>query len=272
MAKDFTSVTIIPRMSLERVLRHDRYVVGAALAVVTVLCWAWIYPMARDMYGAMDGPSAWMMTTRWDARHTLLLCAMWIVMMAGMMLPSAAPVLLLYAGALRRKQETGALVASVYALGAGYLLIWTLFSVAATALQRILSETFVLTPMMEPATPSLAAVVLLLAGVYQLTPLKSTCLQACRSPLSFLMQHWRPGASGAFRMGVKHGLYCLGCCWALMLLLFAGGVMNISVIAGLTMVVLFEKVAPFGGQTGRALGVGLIGLAVWLLVRTAPGA
>jgi predicted metal-binding membrane protein len=259
-----------PTISLERVLRHDRYVVGAALAVVTLLCWAWIYPMARDMYGAMDGPAAWMMATEWDARRTLWLCAMWIVMMAGMMLPSAAPMLLLYAGALRRRQVTRPLATSVYALGAGYLLVWTLFSVAATALQRILSETFVLTPMMEPAAPSLAAVVLLFAGIYQLTPLKSVCLQTCRSPLSFLMQHWRPGVTGAFVMGVTHGRYCLGCCWALMLVLFAGGVMNIYVIAGLTIVVLIEKLAPFGGQTGRALGVGLIGFAVWVLVRTAP--
>lgn len=257
-------------MRLQSIPRQDRYIVGATLAVVTLVCWAWIYPMARDMYGAMDGPAAWMMTTDWDVRHTLWLCAMWIVMMAGMMLPTAAPMFLLYAGALRRASATRARLSSVLALGAGYLFVWTLFSIAATALQRGLSESLALTPMMEPATPSVAAAGLFLAGIYQLTPLKASCLRVCRSPLSFLMQRWRPGVWGAFRMGVTHGRYCLGCCWALMLLLFVGGVMNIYVIAGLTVVVLFEKIAPFGDRTSRALGVGLIALAVWLLLGGAP--
>lgn len=258
-------------MRLQNVQWEDRYIVGAALAVLTLACWAWVYPMARDMYGAMDGPAAWMMTTDWDVERTLWLCAMWIVMMAGMMLPTAAPVFLLYAGALRRKSATQGRLWSVSALVGGYLVVWTLFSIAATALQRGLSESLALTPMMEPATPSVAAAGLFLAGVYQMTPLKASCLRACRSPLSFLMQHWRPGVSGAFHMGVTHGRYCLGCCWALMLLLFVGGVMNIYVIAGLTVLVLFEKIAPFGDRTSRALGVGLIALAVWVLVGgTAP--
>ena len=224
--------------------------------------------MARDMYGGMDGPSAWMMTRAWDATHTLLLLAMWIVMMAGMMLPSAAPMLLLYAGVLRRQEDSRPAIPRVYALGAGYLLVWTLFSVAATALQRVLSRILVITPMMETATPWAAAALLALAGLYQLTPLKSMCLQSCRSPLSFITHRWKSGASGAFRMGVEHGLYCLGCCWALMLLLFAGGVMNLYVIAGLTMLVLIEKVMPFGGLTSRAVGVGLIALAVWVFVQS----
>ena len=227
--------------------------------------------MARDMYGAMDGPSAWMMTSEWDRTHTLLLFAMWAVMMAGMMLPSAAPMILLYAGVLRRKQPMRSHIPHVYALGAGYLLIWTGFSAAATIVQRWMSELLVLTPMMEPATPVLTAALVAVAGLYQLTPLKTRCLQSCRSPLSFIMRAYRPGGAGAFTMGVRHGLYCLGCCWALMLLLFAGGVMNLTVIAALTIVVLVEKVAPFGGVTSRVLGAGLLLLAGWIVVTGAAG-
>jgi predicted metal-binding membrane protein len=110
--------------------------------------------------------------------------------------------------------------------------------------------------------------VLLLAGAYQFTPFKQVCLRACRSPFSFIMQRWRPGAAGAFRMGVEHGLYCLGCCWVLMLVLFAGGVMNLAVIVALTALVQFEKVAPFGELTARAGGAVLIGLGVWWMIRT----
>ena len=252
---------------LERVLRHDRAIVVATLALLTALAWAWIVPMARDMYGAMTGPSAWMMTTDWDAAHVLLLLAMWVVMMGGMMLPSAAPLLLLYGHTVRRRADATAAVRHVYALGAGYLLVWAGFSVAATALQRALSEWLLLTPMMETASTPVTAALLLLAGTYQLTPLKQGCLQLCRSPLSFVMRRWRPGAGGALRMGVEHGLYCLGCCWALMLLLFAGGVMNLTVIVALTFLVLIEKVAPFGEWTSRLSGVALLLLGAWLLVR-----
>lgn len=253
-----------PPSHLERLLRRDRAIVGAALAVATALCWAWIIPMARDMYGAMDGPSAWMMTREWDAAHTLLLFAMWAVMMAGMMLPSAAPLLILYAGAARRQDPGQTGVPRVYALGGGYLLAWTAFSALATVLQRWLSEMLVLNPMMEIAATPVVAGLLAFAGLYQLTPLKARCLDACRSPLTFVMRERGRGPAAAFRLGMTHGLHCLGCCWALMLLLFAGGVMNLTVIAALTMVVLVEKLAPFGGYTSRALGVLLIAAAAWL--------
>lgn len=222
--------------------------------------------MARDMYGTMLGSSAWMMTSTWDVPHLLLLWAMWAVMMTAMMLPSAAPLVLLYAGGLRARAVPDA-GRQIYAMGAGYVLVWALFSVGATVLQRALSSALVLTPMMEPATPAVAAAVLAIAGLYQLTPLKLRCLRVCRSPLSYLLQHWRSGAAGAFRLGLNHGLYCLGCCWALMLLLFAGGVMNLVVIVALTVWVLFEKFAPFGEQTARASGIALLALAVWTVVR-----
>ena len=221
--------------------------------------------MARDMYGPMTGPSAWMMAATWDARYLALLWAMWAVMMAAMMLPSAFPLLLFYDGVLRRAPEPERPAPRVAVMAAGYLLVWLLFSVAATALQRVLSGLLLLTPMMELASPRAGAALLLTAGIYQWTPLKGTCLRACRSPLSFLTQHWRPGTTGAFRMGLSHGVYCLGCCWALMLLLFVGGVMNLWVITALTVLVLVEKIAPFGAQSSRVTGALLIGAGVWVL-------
>jgi len=188
------------------------------------------------------------------------------VMMTAMMLPSASPLLLLYAGALRTSGDAQ-VGRKTYAMAAGYVFVWVLFSVAATLLQRVLSTLLVLTPMMEPSTPKAAAVLLAVAGLYQLTPLKLACLRACRSPLSYLLQHWPSGTIGAFRLGTQHGTDCLGCCWALMLLLFAGGVMNPVVIVALTLWVLVEKLAPFGEQTARASGVALLALALWAAIR-----
>jgi predicted metal-binding membrane protein len=223
--------------------------------------------MARDMYGTMLGPSAWMMTPIWDWPHVLLLWAMWAVMMAAMMLPSAAPIVLLYAGAARRRADDDRVAVQVYLLAAGYLAVWAVFSVGATALQRALAEQLILTPMMEPSSPTAGAVVLVIAGLYQLTPLKRVCLQSCRSPLTFLMQRWRTGRSGAFRLGIDHGLYCVGCCWALMLVLFAGGVMNLTVIVALTVWVIVEKIGPFGKQSAHVGGALLLAVAGWLVWR-----
>jgi predicted metal-binding membrane protein len=218
--------------------------------------------MARDMYGAMTGPAAWMMTSTWDAPHVAMLWAMWSVMMAGMMLPSAAPMLLLYGGLERRR---GSPASRAYVLGSGYVLVWLIFSVGATFLQLLLRRTWLLTPMMQLGSPIATAAVLLIAGLYQLTGAKAACLQVCRSPLALLMRHWHPGAIGALGMGVEQGAYCLGCCWALMLLLFVGGVMNLAVIAALTVLVLAEKVAPAGLHVRVATGVVLIGLGIWRL-------
>jgi predicted metal-binding membrane protein len=255
------------RTLVEVALRHERWATGALLILLPLACWTWIGLMARDMYGSMLGPSAWMMTASWDGPHLVLLWAMWAVMMTAMMLPSAAPLVLLFAGALRTRgvERTGR---RIYALAGGYVLVWALFSVAATVLQRALSSALVLTPMMEPATPMVAAAILAAAGLYQWTPLKGACLHACRSPLSFLMQHWGSGdAASALRLGVRHGLYCVGCCWVLMLLLFAGGVMNLVVILALTAWVLVEKLAPFGAHTARASGLVLLALAAWTALR-----
>ena len=255
------------RTLVEAALAHERRVSAALLVLIPLACWTWIALMARDMYGSMQGPSAWMMTATWDLPHLVLLWAMWAVMMTAMMLPSASPLVLLYAGALRTRGAEHA-ARRVYALAGGYVLVWALFSVAATALQRVLSSALVLTPMMEPATPWVAAAILAAAGLYQLTPFKSACLRVCRSPLAYLLQHWGSGdTASAFRMGVGHGLYCLGCCWAMMLLLFAGGVMNLVVIVALTAWVLAEKLAPFGMYTARITGLVLLALAAWMVMR-----
>jgi predicted metal-binding membrane protein len=270
---------------VELIARHDRAVLLTTLIAIALLCWAWLVPMARDMYGAMSGPSAWMMTASWDARHVALLFAMWTVMMVGMMLPSASPLLLLYAGAVRKgipdpalRQAQGAPSASrggsrvplmwnVYTMAAGYVVVWAAFSAIATLLQRLLATRLLLSPMMEAASPLVTGTLLIVAGAYQLTPLKGACLQSCRSPLAFIATRWRSGIGGAFSMGVEHGLYCLGCCWALMLLLFAGGVMNLWVITVLTGVVLVEKFAPAGAHVARLIGVLLVAAGLWITLR-----
>jgi len=251
---------------LERLLEHDRAAFTILLILIPLVCWSWIVVMARDMYGSMTGASAWMMTLDWDARHVLLLWAMWAVMMVGMMLPSASPLLLLYGAAVRRSGSNAAAWRQIYALAAGYLAAWILFSVAATAAQRLLATLLIVSPMMTLTSRIATIAVLALAGIYQLTPLKRACLNACRSPLAFMMHRWRAGTLGAFRMGVDHGIYCVGCCWALMLLLFVGGVMNLMVIVALTVFVALEKLLPVGAATARVSGALLIAAAAWMLV------
>jgi predicted metal-binding membrane protein len=251
------------RTAVEGLLLRDRWVIGASLGLAVVLCWVWIVPMALDMYGTMTGPSAWMMTRTWDLAHQGLLLAMWEVMMIGMMLPSAAPALLLYAGVIRKSPEGAQARVHVYVFAAGYLLAWTAFSVLATAAQLQLHQWLLLSPMMEAQNRLFSGSLLVLAGIYQVTPWKRACLDSCRSPASFLVRRWRRGVSGGFRMGLVHGLYCLGCCWALMLLLFVGGVMNLWCIGLLTVFVLVEKLAPFGRWGGRLTGVVLVSLGVW---------
>jgi len=254
-----------PLTLVEHALRHDRAVL-AVLLLTPALSWTWIVVMARDMYGPMTGASAWMMTPHWDARHLLLLWAMWSVMMTAMMLPTAAPLILLYGSAARRAPERTAR-RHTYALAAGYLAVWTTFSLAATALQRALASLLLISPMMEAGSSRVSAALLIVAGMYQWTPLKHACLRKCQTPLGFLMARWRDGSSGAFRLGFEHGSYCVGCCWALMLLLFAGGVMNVVVIATLTAWVAFEKLAPFGRRGAQFSGAVMVVVGLWILIR-----
>jgi predicted metal-binding membrane protein len=155
----------------------------------------------------------------------------------------------------------------VYAMAAGYLLVWAGFSLIATLLQRVLSRWLMLSPMMESTSPQISGTLLILAGVYQFTPLKHACLASCSAPVAFLMRRWRDGTFGAFRLGLEHGVLCVGCCWALMLLLFAGGVMNLTVIAALTAFVLIEKLTPFGVRSVRVTGAALVAFGIWIVTR-----
>lgn len=254
---------------VESLLRRDRWLAGGALLGAIALCWAWIVPMALDMYGAMDGAAKWMMTAQWDFTHLALLFAMWTVMMAGMMLPSAAPTLLLYGCVIRKSPDNARTAAHINAFAGGYLVVWTVFSLVATMAQRLLAERLLLSPMMEANDPLFGGGLLMLAGVYQFTPAKRACLAFCRSPAEFLTRHWKPGPGGGFYLGLANGLYCLGCCWALMLLLFVGGVMNLWWIAALTVFVLLEKVAPYGGKGGRLSGILIFALGLWMAVKAA---
>ena len=252
--------------ALETLLKRDRLMVLAGLVLAVALSWTYLALASRDMYGAMDGLSAWMMTAAWDLEYALLIFAMWVVMMVGMMLPSAAPAILLYSRILRRSPQAEVPVLRSYLFVGGYLLAWSGFSALATVLQGLLAKTLLLSPMMESAHSLLSACLLIVAALYQLTPLKQTCLRGCRSPADFLTRHWRPGVSGAIRLGVHHGFYCVGCCWALMLLLFAGGVMSLLWIAAITIYVLAEKLAPHGVQGSRWSGALLLLMGAYLLV------
>jgi predicted metal-binding membrane protein len=186
-----------------------------------------------------------------------------------MMLPSAAPTILLFARAARTGPSARRPVARTYAFLSGYVAVWTGFSLAATGLQSLLAQWAFVSPMMEITNRRLGAGVLMLAGPNQWTPVKRVCLTHCRGPLQWLTRHWRSGLVGAWRMGMEHGVFCLGCCWAVMLLLFVGGVMNLRWIAAITAFVLLEKLAPQGPRVARVAAAIMIAAGAWLL---RPGA
>jgi len=190
--------------------------------------------------------------------------AMWTVMMVGMMLPSAAPLILLVVGAYRRRGGAPARAATVL-FTVGYLAAWTLFSAAAASMQFGLHEVAWLSPAMATRSTFAAGAIFLAAGVYQWLPLKNACLTHCRSPLQFLVHEWREGVVGAFVMGARHGWFCVGCCWALMALLFAAGVMNLLWVAAITAFVLVEKLVRGGALFGRVAGAVMVAWGVYLM-------
>jgi predicted metal-binding membrane protein len=198
-----------------------------------------------------------MMDLPWTMADVLFTLAMWVVMMVGMMAPSAAPVLLLFA-ASRAKLAAPGVKSTVLMFGLGYFAIWSGFSAAAALAQWGLHEAAMLSPAMSASSPYLAGAILIGAGAYQLTPWKGACLTHCQSPLGFLMTHWRSGLFGAFQMGLRHGAYCLGCCWALMCVLFVVGVMNLVWVAVLTGLVLIEKTGPAGNMVARVAGAVMV--------------
>jgi predicted metal-binding membrane protein len=243
---------------IARVLRHERWLVLAGVVAVAGLAWLDLWRRARGM---MDMAMPEM--EPWSPAEFGAILAMWLVMMVAMMLPSASPMLLLFAGTQRERTTSGA-PATVLAFAGGYLLVWGGFSVAAAALQAALQQSMLVSGDLAMVGVWVPAGVLALAGVYQLTPLKQACLVHCRSPLGFLLGHWRDGIGGALTMGLRHGAFCLGCCWALMALLFVVGVMNLAWIAILALLVLAEKVLPHGVWLSRASGVALLAWAAWV--------
>jgi predicted metal-binding membrane protein len=248
---------------IERVLRHERWLVVGGVVAVAGLAWLDLWRRAR---GVMDMAMPEM--EPWSPAELGAILAMWLVMMIAMMLPSAAPMLLLFA-ATQRERATSGRSASIVAFAAGYLLVWAGFSVAAAVTQALLQERMLLASDLAMTSAWLGAAILALAGLYQLTPLKDACLLRCRSPLGFLLSHWRAGAGGALAMGLRHGAFCLGCCWALMALLFVVGVMNLSWVAALAVFVLAEKALTRGAWLSRVSGGALIAWAVWLAARGA---
>ncbi|MFP6746735.1 MAG: DUF2182 domain-containing protein [Alphaproteobacteria bacterium] len=209
------------------------------------------------------------MTPVWTPGYFALMLAMWWVMMVAMMLPSAAPLVLLFAAVNRKSRLGGRPYVPTGVFAAGYLVAWGGFSLLAVLGQWGLERLALLSPMMQTTSLYLGAALLVGAGVYQLTPLKQACLRHCRSPLAFIAHHWRQGGGGAFRMGLEHGLFCLGCCWVLMALLFYGGVMNLWWVAGLALYILIEKLAPGGPRLGRYTGGLLILWGLWVLAGAA---
>jgi predicted metal-binding membrane protein len=243
------------------VLPKERIVILSALGVMVLLSWVYLFDMARAMEA---GRCASMTGEPWSVGYFTAMLVMWIIMMVGMMVPSAIPMILIYASIVRKAAGEGSSLAATEVFVAGYVVIWTLFSLLATIAQWALDRMALLSPMMMSNSHILCAGLLLAAGAYQLTPFKAACLRHCRSPIQFLASRWKPGGVGGFQMGIEHGSFCLGCCWVLMALLFFGGVMNLWWIGGLTLFVLLEKVSPFGALAGRIIGaiVAVCGLLV----------
>lgn len=254
---DSESKTLIRSLPLK-----DRFVILSILALVTLLSWAYLVDMDNMM-----AAGHMMQLMEWTPSYFIAMLLMWFIMMTGMMVPTAIPMALVYAAVARKAATQGTPVAPTAAFVSGYVAMWGLFSVAATFAQWGLDEAALLSPMMVTNSPWLGATLLIVAGLFQFTPWKDSCLKHCRAPALFISQSWKPGVWGAFRMGIEHGAYCIGCCWILMGLLFFGGVMSILWIAGITLFVLLEKVLPLGDLGGRFGGgaMALTGLTLLVL-------
>jgi predicted metal-binding membrane protein len=264
----------MPAAAVESLLKRDKRIVAGALAAATVLSWIYLVWLSRTMtmpgmssMPDMPGMDMGMPAAQpWTATDFAFTFVMWAIMMVGMMTPSAAPMILLYARVANHAVQHGRALASSLWFSLGYLLGWTGFSVIATVAQGLLHRAALLSPMMSLGN-SASGIVAIVAGIYQWTPLKRACLQHCRAPANFIQHHggFRPGTGAAVRFGLLHSVYCIGCCWALMALLFAGGVMSIFWIAALAVLVLIEKVIPGGEMISKVVGAGLVAFGIWLL-------
>jgi len=266
---------------IESALARDRWFVGAALAALTGLAWLWLW---RDWAAmtAMDPAMACMAMPGMDMSglmacpdHPALYIAqaflMWLIMMVAMMLPSAAPMILLYAKVARGPRGAGAALAPTAAFAGAYVVVWGAFSALAAGAQWALVRSGAASDAsLALGQPRVAGLLLVAAGLYQATGLKRECLDTCRSPLSFIMQYWRNGWLGSARLGFTHGLYCLGCCAMLMTLLFVFGVMNLLWVAVLAALVVVEKLAPFGGLAAQTIGVAAVVLGGAMVVGAWP--
>jgi predicted metal-binding membrane protein len=253
-------------VSLEALIRRDRAVAGSGLAALAILAWAYLLHMsAMDMGGSMAMP----VHDAWTPGQFLLTFAMWVVMMIAMMVPSAGPMILTFATINRRRASAGGPAVPTAVFVAGYLAIWSAFSLVATLGQWALGAAALMSPATLRATPVAGGVLLLAAGLYQVTPLKRVCLARCRSPIGFVLAEWRDGPRGALVMGIRHGAFCVGCCWALMALLFVAGVMNLLWVAAIAGFVLLEKVTPPGRAVSWAAGAALLAWGAWVLVQAA---
>jgi predicted metal-binding membrane protein len=260
---------------IEGLARHDRAVVLGAIAGVTAIAWAYVLRLAAGMttmpQGGMEMPAMPGMVSPsiepWGAADLLFMFSMWAVMMVGMMLPSVAPMILIYARVARQAVEQRKPFAPSGWFAAGYLLAWAGFAAAATVAQWALEQLALLSPMTMATGDRLGGLVLIVAGAYQWTPLKDSCLAQCQAPLIFIQRHggFRRDPGGALWLGFRHGLYCVGCCWALMGILFVVGIMNPLWIAAVAAFVLLEKVVPAGRAVSRIAGAALIVAGVWLI-------
>jgi predicted metal-binding membrane protein len=256
--------------ALESALRRDRAIVLTGLVALVVVAWLYLVHLAGDMAEMERHAAMGMVMPRmepWSGVELLLLFAMWSVMMVAMMTPSATPMILMFSAMNRRRAEHQGPVVRTGLFILGYLTAWLAYSAAAAVAQWVLHGLAVLSTAMVSTSPYLGGGLLLAAGVFQWTPLKRACLTACRSPMGFLMTEWREGRAGALIMGCRHGVYCVGCCWVLMALLFVAGVMNLLWVAAIAAFVLVEKVVPAGERVGQAAGVILTLAGVAMIVR-----
>lgn len=242
-----------PQGAVALISQWPKWAVG--LGGATLIAWAFLAWLVVDMshpFAQLTMPDS----SRWTVSNTSAIYTMWAVMMAAMMLPSALPMVLTFLSMGKRSGDT----ARGHGFVAAYLFVWLAFSAVATAAQWLLQWLGWVNPMLVSTSAVLTGVLLLIAGIYQFSKLKRVCLLRCRTPFAFLLGEWRDGVAGAFRMGIRHGLFCMGCCWALMALLFVGGVMNLMWIAALSLAVAMEKLLPGGERLATALGVVLIAL------------
>ena len=256
--------------ALDRRLQRDRAIVGAATLATTLLAWLYLVHLSATMPGIDMADMPGMAMPRdhaWDTVDVVLRFVMWAVMMMAMMVPAAAPMVLTFAMVQRKRQEQDRATVPTVVFLLSYAVVWTAYAAAAALAQWRLHAADLLSTAMASTSARLGGALLLVAGVFQWTPLKQACLAKCRSPLSFVMTEWREGRTGAFVMGVRHGAYCVACCWALMALLFVAGVMNLLWVAGLAVFVFAERVLPGGPTVSRIAGTLLLVAGVVILVR-----